>query len=726
MRTVTFKKTGMQNFCCYTELMEYEFKNDKIVMITGPNGSGKSTILDSIPYTFYGTTPKDLEGEDVVNNIVGKDCFTFVEFDINEDVYRCERYCKFKKIGNTAILYKNGDPIKKGHKEVVAEIERILLPQKLFMNTLLFGQKVKTFFTDLTDSKQKEIFRRVLQLDDYLLYYEEVNKRLKGLEEDVTKFTNQKNVQEGILDQIQKQIEQVKGDKYNFYTKKQSDIESLNKEITELNEKLSLYTDRYTKFGDDLEGEKDQLVVKQMDLENQLATVKTKLETDILSIRSKKKAKESELTATATEAKSKEIQNTNKLIDELKGDLYNRTHNLEDDVNKIMIELNRLNYVSNVNNNRLVTLQKDREPLVKGAEDAICPLCQQTIKQHTVDEIKSKVSEIDGNIETINADIERAKDEVKSLMSKKDSLTETIESVKIEVKEKIRKIEEEHKNACESLTARLKEKLSQLDDIETKYIEKAKNEFNSKYDEIIKEIGIVKPRLEKVSAKIKEKQDYLSYINELNSKINSISDTISRRQREEYDDALLNSQLKKNTEVKELIKKISESLSSIEGRYNVLRFWKTGFSMNGIPSMLIDESIPFMNERIMEYLDAIGGRYIVSFDTLGENKSGEVKDKITIRVLDTVTKANMRKQLSGGQTRIIDIATILTLSDLQNIVQDTKTNIILLDEIFDSLDDKNIAYVSNLLRSLAKGRSTNIISHRAIDQIDCDEMIQLF
>jgi DNA repair exonuclease SbcCD ATPase subunit len=148
--------------------------------------------------------------------------------------------------------------------------------------------------------------------------------------------------------------------------------------------------------------------------------------------------------------------------------------------------------------------------------------------------------------------------------------------------------------------------------------------------------------------------------------------------------------------------------------------------MSGIPSMLIDETIPFMNKRIMEYLEAIGGRYIVSFDTLGENKSGEVRDKITIRVLDTVTKANMRKQLSGGQTRIIDIATILTLSDLQSIIQNTKTNIILLDEVFDSLDDKNISYVSNLLRSLTKGKSTNIISHRAIDLIDCDEVLQLF
>ena len=65
MRSVEFKKTGMQNFCCYTDLMEFEFSNDKVILITGPNGSGKSTIFDSIPYTFYGTSPKGLKGADV-------------------------------------------------------------------------------------------------------------------------------------------------------------------------------------------------------------------------------------------------------------------------------------------------------------------------------------------------------------------------------------------------------------------------------------------------------------------------------------------------------------------------------------------------------------------------------------------------------------------------------------------------------------------------------------
>ena len=54
------------------------------------------------------------------------------------------------------------------------------------------------------------------------------------------------------------------------------------------------------------------------------------------------------------------------------------------------------------------------------------------------------------------------------------------------------------------------------------------------------------------------------------------------------------------------------------------------------------------------------------------------------------------------------------------------TNILLLDEIFDSLDDQNIGYVSGLLRTLIKDKSINIISHRHIDSIEADDIIRLF
>ena len=43
--------------------------------------------------------------------------------------------------------------------------------------------------------------------------------------------------------------------------------------------------------------------------------------------------------------------------------------------------------------------------------------------------------------------------------------------------------------------------------------------------------------------------------------------------------------------------------------------------------------------------------------------------------------------------------------------------------IDDFLDDSNIGYVSNILRSISKERSIFLISHRHIDQIEADEVM---
>ena len=82
-------------------------------------------------------------------------------------------------------------------------------------------------------------------------------------------------------------------------------------------------------------------------------------------------------------------------------------------------------------------------------------------------------------------------------------------------------------------------------------------------------------------------------------------------------------------------------------------------------------------------------------------------------------------QLSGGQTRIIDIATILTLGDLQSNIQDVKFNILLFDEIFDALDDENANYVSKVLNKLKIDKSIYVISHQHQDHLEPDEILTM-
>ena len=149
-------------------------------------------------------------------------------------------------------------------------------------------------------------------------------------------------------------------------------------------------------------------------------------------------------------------------------------------------------------------------------------------------------------------------------------------------------------------------------------------------------------------------------------------------------------------------------------------------SLIGIPAMLVDEAIPFMNRKMCEYLDYLtNGRYVVSFDTVSTTKTGEFRDKISVHLLDTYTQSNTRGQFSGGQTRIVDIATILTLGDLQANIHNMFVNILLFDEIFDSLDSENVGNVAKVLNKIKKDKSIYIISHTHQDGIEVDELLEI-
>jgi len=228
---------------------------------------------------------------------------------------------------------------------------------------------------------------------------------------------------------------------------------------------------------------------------------------------------------------------------------------------------------------------------------------------------------------------------------------------------------------------------------------------------------------DKQQEKIDQIKESITNLNSEREKFRVQFDIESKR---EYDEEQLNLYKRKEVQIQGEILTLIDTKAVLLKMKDEYEFWKEAYSPSGIPSMLIDEAIPFMNKKIAEYLDKLtNGRYVVSFDTLAATKAGEFRDKISVNVLDTFTRANSRVQLSGGQTRIIDIATILTLGDLQSNIQNMKINILVFDEIFDSLDDENIMQVSKVLNKLKIGKSIYLISHRHEDQLEADEVLAM-
>jgi DNA repair exonuclease SbcCD ATPase subunit len=257
-------------------------------------------------------------------------------------------------------------------------------------------------------------------------------------------------------------------------------------------------------------------------------------------------------------------------------------------------------------------------------------------------------------------------------------------------------------------------------------------QIKEKYQEMLKPLYDEKEKIASGFRKINS-NSLETEIDETEMTINTIQRSIiqkeldiASKESKEFDDTQIFLYEKKERDYAIKLNNLQNELQTLSENQEIYEFWKLAFSPKGIPSMLIDEAIPFMNSKVSEYLERLtNGRYIVSFDTLAETKGGEFRDKISVNVLDTHTRANSRIQLSGGQTRIIDIATILTLGDLQSNVQDVKFNILLFDEIFDSLDDENIGFVSKVLSNMRIGKSIYLISHRHEDQLEADEVLTL-
>lgn len=725
MREVIFEEVGMENFGPYIDPMILKFNTGTLVVLEGRNGIGKTMSIDAVPFTLFGITTKKLKGDEAVNNSVGKNCKTWVKFKIDKDQYLCTRYQKYKSIGNTVILAKNGVDIKKGSKEVITEVEKLLCPQKAFMNTLMFGQKVKDFFTDLVDSDKKEIFRKIINLEIYIDYYKKADEKIKEITKIINEINNGNSVNQGILSNIIEQIKILNDAKNQYYIERESQIKQLKESLSNNERLLEQWKLELQKI--DISNE-DSILKELSDIQNQLLNLTNKYDNLKRELQNKKQIKQGELKEKESNVRA-----------EIKDKYLNEKNNIKEKQNKIQTEISNTKQEIQNNINELKLKVQERESVIRQIIERIseikknvldsqrssCPTCEQEVNDEIKDKLIEKIKIYEQKIDSIKNDIININDQQKpinnELNEKINKLTEEFKQLNIE----LNNTTEKEKIELEELKNKLTDALNQVEELSKKQLAEIILQESSDNKYLVEKESQLLKEKENIDNSKKEQKNIENTINKINQIIVITNDKITSLENTEYDESQI---IAYNSKIHQLNVEIQNSnlkLEQIQKRKEILEFWKHGFSSTGIPSMLIDEAIPFMNETITKYLDLItNGRYLVSFDTLSETKAGEFRDKISVNVLDTHTKANQRTQLSGGQTRIIDIATILTLGDLQSNINNVKFNILIFDEIFDSLDDENIGYVSKVLNKLKKEKAIYIISHQHQDQLEADEILK--
>jgi len=158
---------------------------------------------------------------------------------------------------------------------------------------------------------------------------------------------------------------------------------------------------------------------------------------------------------------------------------------------------------------------------------------------------------------------------------------------------------------------------------------------------------------------------------------------------------------------------VDEALEKSQASLKYYEFWKTAFSRKGIRSYLLDKIVPFLNERVGHYLNILTeGGIEAKFHTTKQLASGEYRDNFNLEITNR-NAADTYEGNSGGEKRRIDLGVALGFNDFLAARSGKRFNILLLDEVFEGIDEDGLYYVIKVLEDIARRKSSVlVITHR--------------
>jgi DNA repair exonuclease SbcCD ATPase subunit len=117
---------------------------------------------------------------------------------------------------------------------------------------------------------------------------------------------------------------------------------------------------------------------------------------------------------------------------------------------------------------------------------------------------------------------------------------------------------------------------------------------------------------------------------------------------------------------------------------------------------MFDSIVPVLDELSRKYSEILtSGSIDVQFNTVTALKSGELRDKFSVAVLNKYGSVDYKGD-SGGERRKVDLIIMFALHSLAKIRSGSTVDILFLDEILDSLDQEGCNRVIDLLKQVSE------------------------
>ena len=369
-------------------------------------------------------------------------------------------------------------------------------------------------------------------------------------------------------------------------------------------------------------------------------------------------------------------------IQSLRNEITNKKYKIDSTQEKVEVHEQ---YISNLMQDKKDKISKLREQ-IKDEEYAI------NVRNKKIESITNKIEELTGSIKDLN----EVKGKSHKLAGIKENLNKTINKIEEEI------FFYQKNDDCPTC----KQNISA--EFKTETI-KERESKRVKVEEAVSELEEKRGELETRLAEIKEINDNISVLNrkvdELNSEnTGSMKYISSLKEQLEGDDVSENNVREQQNILDGYREDLVELESQLEELIETEHYQKTAALLlkdNGIKTKIIRQYIPVINKLVNKYLSSMD--FFVNF-----NLDESFKETIKSRHRDNFSYSSF----SEGEKSRIDMSLMLTWRAIAKLKNSSSTNLLILDEVFDSSLDAS--GTEDLMKILGILEATNlfVISHK--------------
>ena len=373
--------------------------------------------------------------------------------------------------------------------------------------------------------------------------------------------------------------------------------------------------------------------------------------------------------------------------------LKERYAKLKDDISTTKHKLELATEKHQIQSQHLTSLVKGKKDRIESKRELL------EEEQRNVDTIESKSHTVEQEITELEKKTE-ALSSIRSKLTKYDNieknLTKTLTKVNSDIE--LYKTTEECPTCKQGISHDHKATLITEREQKIRDVQKAIEELNAKYNEEVDRLNEINELLVVLNGKRTELSDLAKSCAVAYKYINTLTTEIGQMESDQTD---LKELKQKIAELQQEIDSCNSTHETLIGDRQYLDVALTLLKDTGIKTKIIRQYIPVINKYVNKYLSAMD--FFVNF-TLDES----FKESIKSRHRDEFSY----ESFSEGEKQRIDMALMLTWRSIAKLKNSSNTNLLILDEVFDSSLDTN--GTEELMKILNLLESTNlfVISHK--------------